>query len=94
MTLKDVLDFFDDQAEYIEAIEYDGDPDDFKMSISVTYEDEICTANIYLFSDGGCAVDSIKACDSEDYSECSIIDGRFIEIVANFVDKWRSLKVD
>ena len=93
MYLKDVLDFFDDQAEYIEAIEYDGDPEDFKMTISVKYEDEVGTAEIYLFSDGESAVENIKSCDSDDYSECSIINGKFIELIANFIDKWRSLKV-
>ena len=93
MLLKDVLNYFDDQAEYIEAIEFDGSEEDFKMTISVKYEDDVCTSDIYLFGDGECAVENIKSCDSEDYSEGSIIDGRFIETIANFIDKWRSLKV-
>lgn len=94
MYLKDVLDFFADEANYIESISFDNSDDDFKVMISSKYEDELDTAEIYLFCDGTTGVTNITARDLDDYDERSIISGEFIELIANFVDKWRSLKVD
>ena len=92
MYLKDVLDFFAGEADYIESISFDTDENDFRMEISAKYDSELDTAEIYLFGDGTSAVDNIKSYDLDDYDERSLTSGEFFELIANFVDKWRSLK--
>lgn len=93
MQLKDVLEFFADEADYIESISFDDSDDDFKIMISSSYEDEFDTAEIYLFGDGTTGVSDITSRDLDEYDERSIVAGEFIELIAKFVNKWRSLKV-
>lgn len=90
MYLKDILNYFEDEAEYIESISFDNCDTDFKLSISFETEDELDTADIYLYSDGASSVSELKSVDVEDYEPYTFISGEFFKIIASFVNKWKA----
>ena len=87
MLLKDVLEFYSDEAEYIESIAYDGSEDEFKLDICVQDDDFVNTCELYLYTDD-VGIFNIKSYDKEDHEDSTCVSSKFIKVLYNIINKW------
>ena len=88
MRLADVLNFFIDEAEYIESISYDGSEDEFKLDICVKDDDFTNTCELYLYTND-VGIFEVKSFNTEDYEDSTAVTPKFIEVLYNIIKKWR-----